>query len=187
MQILSQKVFLFSIISLILAIGLYAEETSEFKIKRETDFTFQAKPAIEKSGEGFNISFEVKSFCDVTIVIEDEVLPYLVEILNSHRERSPPVTLDQVRAYLTVHETLHEQIGANPDLIDGLLPQLQTLPFYGDVKQLFLNNYGQTYQDDRAFVEEIVEVEGVLKIGEEVVVVEIEVVGGGGEEEEEEE
>ena len=49
-----------------------AEETNEFKIKRENDFSFQKTPSIEKSGEGFYISFEVKSFCDVTIVIEEE-------------------------------------------------------------------------------------------------------------------
>jgi hypothetical protein len=50
----------------------YAQTTNEFKVKRENDFNFKVKPTIEKSGEGFNISFEVNSFCDVTIVIEEE-------------------------------------------------------------------------------------------------------------------
>jgi len=49
-----------------------AQTTNEFKVKRENDFSFKNKPTIEKSGEGFNISFEVNSFCDVTIVIEEE-------------------------------------------------------------------------------------------------------------------
>jgi len=60
-------VFLFSFIY---CIG--SDSMGEYKVKREMEFSFVSKPVLEKSGEGFNISFEVKSFCDVTIVIEEE-------------------------------------------------------------------------------------------------------------------
>lgn len=72
MNIFYKQFFLISAIHLAILSLIWADETNEFKVKRETDFNFQTKPTIEKSGEGFNISFEVKSFCDVTIVIEDE-------------------------------------------------------------------------------------------------------------------
>lgn len=49
-----------------------SQDANEFNIKRENDFTFQKNPTIEKSGEGFYISFEVKSYCDVTIVVEED-------------------------------------------------------------------------------------------------------------------
>jgi hypothetical protein len=49
-----------------------SDSMSEYKAKRELDFSFQSKPVLEKSGEGYYISFEVKSFCDTTIVIEEE-------------------------------------------------------------------------------------------------------------------
>jgi len=51
---------------------LFAQETNEYKVKRENDFSFQIKPTIEKHNEGFNISFEAKSFCDVTITVEED-------------------------------------------------------------------------------------------------------------------
>jgi len=47
----------------------YAQE--EFKIKREQNFEFQVEPTITKNEKGFDIYFETKGFCDVTIVIED--------------------------------------------------------------------------------------------------------------------
>lgn len=51
---------------------LPSQEYKEFKIKRESEFGFQKQPEIVQSGEGYFISFEVKSYCDVTIVIEEE-------------------------------------------------------------------------------------------------------------------
>lgn len=66
------KSFLFVLFFLQISFCLCAQEANEFKVKREKDFNFQTKPSIEKSGEGFYISFEVKSFCDVTIVIEED-------------------------------------------------------------------------------------------------------------------
>ena len=60
-----------------------AEDSNEFKIKRENNFNFHVKPTIEKAGEGFNIFFEVKSYCDATIVIEEESSGKIVRHLIS--------------------------------------------------------------------------------------------------------
>ena len=60
-----------------------AEDSNDFKIKRENNFNFQVKPTIEKAGEGFNIFFEVKSYCDATIVIEEESSGKIVRHLIS--------------------------------------------------------------------------------------------------------
>jgi DNA-binding beta-propeller fold protein YncE len=43
----------------------------EFRVKREEVFEFAQKPQITKEGNVFNISFESKGFCDVTIAIEN--------------------------------------------------------------------------------------------------------------------
>ena len=52
----------------LLSLG-HAQE--EFKIKREQNFEFQVEPTLSKNEKGFDINFETKGFCDVTIVIED--------------------------------------------------------------------------------------------------------------------
>ena len=75
--------FFLTIFLLVIFGFVCAEEANEFKVKREADFNFQSKPTIEKSGEGFNISFEVKSYCDVTIVIEEENTGKIVRHLIS--------------------------------------------------------------------------------------------------------
>lgn len=83
MQVRSLKVVLCFLFLIYLSYPIKAQENNEFKVKRESDFTFQAKPTIEKSGEGFNISFEVKSFCDATVVIEEEATGKILRHLIS--------------------------------------------------------------------------------------------------------
>jgi len=43
----------------------------ELKIKREEVFEFNTKPSVDMQGDRVEISFETKSFCDTTIVIEN--------------------------------------------------------------------------------------------------------------------
>ena len=53
----------------------------EFRVKREEIFEFVQKPQVTKEGNVFNISFETKGFCDVTIAIENpdgKILRHLV-------------------------------------------------------------------------------------------------------------
>lgn len=56
-------------ILILLSTCLSAQE--EFKVKRETVFEFNVEPSIKKNGNTYEISFEAKSFCDVTVAIED--------------------------------------------------------------------------------------------------------------------
>ncbi|PCJ58855.1 MAG: hypothetical protein COA79_12365 [Planctomycetota bacterium] len=49
-----------------------ASDWDEFKVKRENNFEFVTKPTITKKENSFVISFETKSFCDVTIAIENK-------------------------------------------------------------------------------------------------------------------
>ena len=44
----------------------------ELLVKRESVFEFAKEPIITKKENQFTIDFETKSFCDVTIAIEDE-------------------------------------------------------------------------------------------------------------------
>lgn len=83
MQNIFKKNYIIAAFLLFLIDIVYAEDTNEFKVKRELDFNFQLKPTIEKNGEGYYISFEAKSFCDVTIVIEDENTGKIVRHLIS--------------------------------------------------------------------------------------------------------
>lgn len=43
----------------------------EFKIKRESVFEFESKPKISRNGDSVTIEFTTKSFCDVTVAIEN--------------------------------------------------------------------------------------------------------------------
>lgn len=44
----------------------------ELKIKREQEFEFVAKPSVLRQGDRIEISFETKSFCDATVVVENQ-------------------------------------------------------------------------------------------------------------------
>lgn len=46
-------------------------ELDEFRVKREAVYEFARKPAIERDGDRFTITFETKALCDVTVAIED--------------------------------------------------------------------------------------------------------------------
>ena len=60
---------IFVLILSVLSGYCFAQE--EFKVKREEVFEFAVEPKISKIENNFEISFEVKSNCDVTIAIED--------------------------------------------------------------------------------------------------------------------
>jgi len=47
------------------------DRTEEFKIKREDVFEFNEKPKVTLEGDKYIIKFETRSFCDVTVAIED--------------------------------------------------------------------------------------------------------------------
>jgi hypothetical protein len=48
-----------------------ASDLDEFKIQRETVFEFAEKPVVTRQGDRTTITFETKSFCDVTVAIEE--------------------------------------------------------------------------------------------------------------------
>lgn len=52
-------------------LSIFVQAQDEFKMKRETSFEFTAEPTTKKNGNNYEITFETKSFCDVTIAIED--------------------------------------------------------------------------------------------------------------------
>jgi len=56
---------------LISASPVFASDADEFKIKRQEIFEFTEKPSVTRDGDRVAIAFAVKSYCDVTIVIED--------------------------------------------------------------------------------------------------------------------
>ncbi len=51
---------------------LEASDLDEFKVKRESNFTFAQKPKLTRSENRVTISFETQSFCDVTVAIENK-------------------------------------------------------------------------------------------------------------------
>lgn len=57
------------------------DRQNEFKTKREESFEFAEKPRITREGDKVIISFESKSFCDVTVAIENsegDIIRHLV-------------------------------------------------------------------------------------------------------------
>jgi hypothetical protein len=48
-----------------------ASDLDEFKVKRESVFEFAQKPVISRKGDQVEVRFETKSFCDVTVAIEE--------------------------------------------------------------------------------------------------------------------
>lgn len=50
---------------------LFAQD--ELLVKRENTFEFIKEPIVTKNGDQYQIDFEVKAFCDVTVSIEDEL------------------------------------------------------------------------------------------------------------------
>lgn len=58
-----------------------ASAKEEFRVKREDAFEFTQKPQVTFEGSSYIISFETKSFCDVTIAIENsegKILRHLI-------------------------------------------------------------------------------------------------------------
>lgn len=69
------KKFLFLVVSfsLVLSRSIFSDDTfQEFKIKRDSNFTFKSKPSISKEGNNYQITFETNAYCDVTVVAENK-------------------------------------------------------------------------------------------------------------------
>jgi len=49
-----------------------ASDLDEFRVKREQVFAFAQKPVVTRDGDRVTIAFEAKSFCDVTVAVENE-------------------------------------------------------------------------------------------------------------------
>lgn len=77
--------FLFSFLLILMCSNFcFADDWNEFKVKRETQFTFSSEPVANKTGENLIvISFETASFCDVTVVIEEKGTGRIVRHLAS--------------------------------------------------------------------------------------------------------
>ncbi|UCD55039.1 MAG: hypothetical protein JSV93_05880 [Candidatus Omnitrophota bacterium] len=105
---------------------------------------------------------------DGRLIIEDEVIPYFVEVLNENRTRGTPKVIDEdVINYLIHHERIHQLVKKDPKLkkqITALLKKLKNSALYKDLlikdfaelKEFFINNYGEEYRDDNKFIEELV-------------------------------
>ncbi|MCJ7646262.1 hypothetical protein MUO65_05100, partial [bacterium] len=105
---------------------------------------------------------------DGTIVIERDAIPYFVDVLNENRTRGSPKVGDQdVIDYLTHHERAHQIIKKTPKLkqeISNLLKKLKEPALYKgssikdftQLKEYFVNNYGEEYRDEDKFVEDLV-------------------------------
>ncbi len=91
------------------------------------------------------------------IIIEDEALDIIAGVLNEVLARGPPnrLTPDDVRRYLTYHERLHQRLRASPNTVQNLLAKLRARSDFNEIKQGFINNYGEEYRDDAAFAEEL--------------------------------
>ena len=51
--------------------SIHSQALEEFKIKRESVFEFESKPKVTRNGDAVTIEFTTKSFCDVTVAIEN--------------------------------------------------------------------------------------------------------------------
>jgi len=105
---------------------------------------------------------------DGDIVIEELLIPKVAEVLNIVLDRGPPtddkqdrkpeITEEEVLHYLGFHETVHQIIRKNKDLIsgdNGLLKKLADMPYFKRVKEGFARNYGKKYKDNDLFAEEL--------------------------------
>ena len=63
--------FLGAIVLAVAATTTAASDYDVLKVQREGVFAFAEKPAVTRNGDRVTISFETKSFCDVTVAIEE--------------------------------------------------------------------------------------------------------------------
>src|SRR5690606_35725207 len=63
----------YAILALFISLLNCLASQDEFKVKRESDYSFQTEPKVTKKGDSsYLIEFETKSFCDATVYIQDE-------------------------------------------------------------------------------------------------------------------
>lgn len=97
MKILFPTLFVFLILTSSI---VRSQALDEFKIKRKEVFEFTQAPKVEKNGDIYSVSFTVKDFCDVTVVVENSEGKILKHLASGVLGKNPPKafspnTLDQ--------------------------------------------------------------------------------------------
>lgn len=116
----------------------------EFKIKRENGFNFKSEPTVTNEDQKIKIMFETESFCDVTIVVEDDngkIIRHLVSGVLGDKAPEPllPKTKTQV-IYWDYKNDAGEYV-VNSDKINvrvslGLKPQFERTLFWSPEKRI---------------------------------------------------
>ncbi|MFC2149675.1 hypothetical protein ACFLQ8_03135 [Candidatus Auribacterota bacterium] len=113
---------------------------------------------------GDDIVFDDETLPVLKIVIEKEAIPILKDVLFEQLEEVDFLTDEDVIEYLTLHEEFHLIVNNYPNLIKDLSTQLKDpllydpkspIPSYEKLKEFFINNYGEEYEDDLKFTQEL--------------------------------
>lgn len=123
-----------------------ASAKDEFRIKREEVFEFVQKPQITKEGNNFNISFESKGFCDVTIAIENaegKIIRHLASGVLGPKAPAPFQKDSKVQKIIwdgkddqDAYIKVSEQNGCIIRVSLGLKPQFEKTLFWSPKKRL---------------------------------------------------
>ncbi len=97
-----------------------------------------------------------------SIVIEEQLLPYLAEDLRKLGHSR--VTTEALWDYFHTHEQKHELLRRHPELIESFIQKLQQtdlyedslIPSYAHLKEAFAHNFGSAFLDDKRFIEELI-------------------------------
>jgi DNA-binding beta-propeller fold protein YncE len=141
------KKYLFFVFLFLLFISAFTEESfQEFQVKREEVFEFVQKPQISKDGNNFNISFESKAFCDVTIAIENaegKIVRHLVSGVLGPKAPAPLLKNSKVQKVIwdgkDDQEAYLKEIDRENSVIRvslGLNPQFERTMFWSPNKRL---------------------------------------------------
>jgi len=84
------NLFFLFLFSTFLLKNVCSQELDEFKIKRKEVFEFTQAPKLDKDGDNYTISFSVKDYCDVTIVIENSSGKILRHLASGVLGPKPP-------------------------------------------------------------------------------------------------
>lgn len=142
----------FSQISMILVIFSLWSITStikseEYAVKRETVFEFVKKPTVSRKGDNITIEFEAKSFCDVTIAIENgtgTIIRHLVSGLLGSNAPAPLKKDSKVQVIIWDGKDDQEKYPANKDDLVvrvslGLKPQFERSLYHSPHKRFGRN------------------------------------------------
>ncbi|PCJ52404.1 MAG: hypothetical protein COA79_23935 [Planctomycetota bacterium] len=82
--------FILICILVFLFVNINSQDLNEWKIKRKNIFEFTKQPSISKKDKGYFISFAVKDYCDVTIVVEDDNRKIIRHLASGVLGDNPP-------------------------------------------------------------------------------------------------